>query len=86
MFKFCKQYGVVVGVDGLFELDVVVCWGVIDVVMRNILLIVVYVVNVDVVMWLLMLYLEIWGVWQEDEGCQIVVNVVKFVKEVVGVD
>lgn len=42
--------------------------------MRNIPLTVVHVVNADVATWPPMPYPETWGVWQEDEGRQIVAN------------
>lgn len=77
MSKPRKQHGVVVGVDGSLESDAAACWGATDAAMRNIPLTVVHVVNADVATWPPMPYPETWGVWQEDEGRQIVANAVK---------
>lgn len=86
MSKPRKQHGVVVGVDGSLESDAAACWGATDAAMRNIPLTVVHVVNADVATWPPMPYPETWGVWQEDEGRQIVANAVKLAKEAVGAD
>lgn len=83
MSKPRKQHGVVVGVDGSLESDAAACWGATDAAMRNIPLTVVHVVNADVATWPPMPYPETWGVWQEDEGRQIVANAVKLAKEAV---